>query len=139
MPPEERCSICGRESDELYTCFRCRRLVCNSCVGERGYCRDCELILKAVRKNLEIELNYVRWCMERMAETVEQRSECVRCWCLRELSISLLKTIRGVKSSSLKNGFEDLEREAEKLEKALTQVCAVLILAGRGTSPGKAA
>ena len=133
MPPKNRCSVCGRETSELYTCLRCRRFVCEKCIGEKGFCRDCQSILNAFKRNLEIELDYVRWCMKNIADTVENRNACVRCWCLREFSVSLLKTIKSIGDVASKNGFENIEKEARKLEKALTQVCAVLMLTAKSS------
>jgi len=37
------CAICGRQTNQLYSCTECGRLVCGSCYVEAlDLCTDCE-------------------------------------------------------------------------------------------------
>ena len=37
----EKCAICGKETDELYECDTCGRLICADCGGEVFHCHEC--------------------------------------------------------------------------------------------------
>lgn len=37
----EKCEICGKETDDLYECDHCGRLVCPDCGGEVFFCDEC--------------------------------------------------------------------------------------------------
>lgn len=37
----EKCAICGLETDDLYECDYCGRLVCEDCGGKLFECDDC--------------------------------------------------------------------------------------------------
>lgn len=37
----EKCEICGLETDDLYECSYCGRLLCKGCGGDVYVCDDC--------------------------------------------------------------------------------------------------
>ena len=37
----EKCAICGKETNELYECDTCGRLICADCGGEVFHCHEC--------------------------------------------------------------------------------------------------
>ena len=37
----EKCEICGKETDDLYECSFCGRLVCADCGGDLFICDEC--------------------------------------------------------------------------------------------------
>lgn len=37
----EKCEICGKETDELFECEYCGKLICSDCGGEDFYCDSC--------------------------------------------------------------------------------------------------
>jgi len=127
------CEICGKRR-ATSICLRCRRLVCNDCLGSVGLCIDCYNIKKVLELDGLRALNYVKKMANICSNMLEKSRECLGCIVLREMLISLYKMLRDLTHEARKELYGELLRKAKELEPKVRNLLIKVIVAHGGIS-----
>ncbi len=120
------CAICGRQASMI--CIRCRRPICENCLDKTWYlCRECASLKWEIEADYHRRLNYLENVYS-VSKEKAKIAQCKNCIILRELLISVLKLLREILDEARKEGFDEVERRARKLELKITNLLLPILI-----------